>query len=254
MKVDGKAALVTGGAQGLGKAFSKILLQHGAKVLFTDVKEEVGLSVLAELQKQYGQNNVVFIKADVTSQAQMEESFQLAKSSFGRLDIVVNNAGVGGEQGDMWELMVDINLKGAIRGTRLALDYLRRDRGGEGGVIVNIASAGGLKPQPYGPAYSATKAGLIMYSRSVAANTDLADNGIRLNTLCPAFADTELLANISKGTTTLNTAKAMEQINRVGIMTVEYVAEGFYDLVTDDSKHGAVLMMSKLTGKTYLDL
>ncbi|KAK7504566.1 hypothetical protein BaRGS_00004052 [Batillaria attramentaria] len=250
MNVAGKAALVTGGAQGLGKAFSKILLQNGAKVLFTDIKEDVGHATLSEFQKDYGQNNVVFIKADVTSQPQMEESFQLAKSSFGRLDIVVNNAGVGGEHDDNWE-----RCKGPIRCTRLALNYLRRDKGGQGGVIVNISSAGGLKPTQYGPVYSGTKAGLLMYSRSLAANSDLQQSGVRVNTLCPSFADTSLVASIRDNeTTVLNNEKAWEQVQSVGIMPVEYVAEGLFELVTDESKNGAVLLMAKATGKKYLEM
>ncbi|XP_025076167.1 15-hydroxyprostaglandin dehydrogenase [NAD(+)]-like [Pomacea canaliculata] len=252
MKVDGLAALVTGGAQGLGKAFTEILLKNGAKVLFTDIDEKIGKSTLAQYQKLYGQNNVLFIQADVTSQEQMEESFQLAKTSFGRLDILCNNAGIGGESGDAWEKSIDINLKGSIRCCRLAMEYMRRDKGGQGGVIVNIASMGGLKPQPYGPVYSAGKAGLIMYTRSVAANPEFLACGVRISTLCPAFADTQLVANVSKGTC-LNTEKALEQIKAVGVMTVEYVAEGFYELVTDDSKNGAVLTMSKHTGKKYLE-
>ncbi|KAK7114671.1 15-hydroxyprostaglandin dehydrogenase [NAD(+)]-like isoform X2 [Littorina saxatilis] len=251
MKVDGKGALVTGGAQGLGKAFSKILLQNGAKVFFTDINEEVGKTTLTEFQQTYGQNNVRFFKADVTSTAQMKESFDMAKSWLGGLHVVVNNAGIGGEGDDMWEKLIDINLKGPIRCSRLAVDYMRRDKGGEGGVIVNIASTGGLRPNPYGPVYSGSKAGLIMYSRSIAANQEYTSNGVRVCTLCPSFADTALVANISKGTTT-NTEAALALVNQVGIMTVEEVADCLHELVTDDSKNGAVLAVSKHQGKTYV--
>lgn len=251
MDIAGKAALVTGGGQGLGKAFAKILLQKGAKVLFTDVNQAVSQGTLKEFQTQFGQNNVVFIKADVTSEVQMNEAFQLAKSSFGRLDILVNNAGIGGEGPDMWEKLIDINLKGAIRCARLAVDHLSKTKGGNGGVIVNIASAGGLKPQPYGPVYAASKAGLIMYTRSLAANDDIRQNGIRVNVLCPAFADTALVQSIKEGSSTDND-QAWAFVQQIGIMTVDYVAEGMLELVIDETKNGAVLALSKLQGKAYV--
>ncbi|XP_071082029.1 15-hydroxyprostaglandin dehydrogenase [NAD(+)]-like [Haliotis cracherodii] len=250
MKVSGKVALVTGAAQGLGKAFAASLLENGAKVLFSDVNEEKGQATLKEFEKKYGQDNVVFLRGDVTSQADMEATFRLVREKFGGLDIMCNNAGVGGESCDMWEKTVDINLKGSIRGTTLAMDMMRRDKGGRGGVIVNMASMAGINPNPFGPVYCATKFAIVGFSRSWALNPECVDNGIRINMLCPAFADTALVADIESTAVGSPTA-AKEFIDKIGIMTPEYVAEGFLDLVQDETRNGSVLKMAKTFGKVY---
>lgn len=254
MALAGRAALVTGGAQGLGRAFTTILLHNGAKVLFTDVNQALGQGTLKELQTLFGQNNVAFIKADVTSEAQMVEAFDMVKSTFGRLDIVVNNAGIGGEGPDVWEKCIDINLKGTIRCSRLAIDRLSKSKGGNGGVIVNIASAGGLRPQPYGPVYAATKSGLIMYTRSLAANKELqAQDGVRVHALCPSFVDTAMLHAMTDtpGVVT-DPDKARALVQHIGVLSADTVAEGLLELVTDDSKNGAVLLVSKQEGRVYV--
>uniref|UniRef100_A0A0B6YQ65 15-hydroxyprostaglandin dehydrogenase [NAD(+)] n=2 Tax=Arion vulgaris TaxID=1028688 RepID=A0A0B6YQ65_9EUPU len=138
MSLSGKAAIVTGAAQGLGKAFSEVMLQNGAKVALTDYSSDHGLKTLAEFQTKYGENKVMFMKCDVTSKEEMAETFQTVKERFGGLDIVINNAGVGFEMGDLWEKTVDVNLKGTIRGTILGIEHMRRDNGGHGGVIVTF--------------------------------------------------------------------------------------------------------------------
>ncbi|XP_046549855.1 15-hydroxyprostaglandin dehydrogenase [NAD(+)]-like [Haliotis rubra] len=250
MKVRGKVALVTGAAQGLGKAFAASLLENGAKVLFSDVNSEKGQETLKEFEKKFGQENVAFVKCDVTSQADMEAVFQQVRDRFGGLDIMCNNAGIGGESREMWEKTVDINLKGMIRGTYLAMDVMRQDKGGRGGVIVNVASMAGINPNPFGPVYCATKFGIVGFSRSWALNPECTGNGIRINMLCPAFADTALVADIDNTAVGSPTA-AKEFIDKIGIMTPEYVAEGFLDLVQDETKNGAVLKMGKSFGKVY---
>ncbi|XP_076449687.1 15-hydroxyprostaglandin dehydrogenase [NAD(+)]-like [Babylonia areolata] len=252
MSVKGQVALITGAAQGLGKGFASILLQHGAKVALTDVQEDVGKETLAEFQKAYSPDDVIFIKVDVTSEADMEHAFRKTKETFKRLDIVVNNAGIGGEGDNMWEKCVDINLKGPIRGTRLALNYMRKDRGGQGGVIINVSSAGGLRPQPEGPVYCGTKSGVMMFSRSIAADRENEKQGVRVNTLCPAFVDTPLVAALASGANVTDADSAKQKLAAVGIMTVEEVAEAFFDLVKDPSRNGAVLAMSKHLGRNFL--
>ncbi|XP_046549856.1 15-hydroxyprostaglandin dehydrogenase [NAD(+)]-like [Haliotis rubra] len=248
MKVSGKIALVTGAAQGLGKSFAAALLKNGAKVLISDVNSEAGKATLKAFQDKYGENNVMFVRADVTSQAQMEAVFQQVRERFGGLDIMSNNAGIIGETREVWEKTVDVNLKGVIRGTNLALDLMRRDKGGRGGVIVNTASIAGLMAVPGAEVYTATKHGVIGFSRSWARSPLCADNGVRVNVLCPSFADTALLPR--GGSADGDVGKYMDEH---GVMSPEYVAEGFLDLVQDDSKNGAVLKMGEKLGKVYVE-
>ncbi|ESO86523.1 hypothetical protein LOTGIDRAFT_235335 [Lottia gigantea] len=209
MSLTGKVAIVTGAAQGLGKAFCSILLDNGAK----------------------------------------SKTFHTAKEMFGNIDIVCNNAGVGLEKAG-WEKTVDINLKGVIRGTNLAMDYLRKDKGGRGGVVVNVSSMAGLNPNPFGPVYCATKHAIVGFTRSWVLNPETSQNGIRMNMLCPAFVDTNLVSSISDDTC-LNVDKAKQFVQQIGVMTPEFVAEGFLELVTDENKNGALLKMGKSFGKAY---
>ncbi|XP_067652660.1 15-hydroxyprostaglandin dehydrogenase [NAD(+)]-like [Haliotis asinina] len=248
MKVSGRIALVTGAAQGLGKAFAEALLENGAKVLISDVNAEAGEATLKAFQEKYGENNVMFVRADVTSQAQMEAVFQQVHERFGGLDIMSNNAGIVGEAREAWEKTVDVNLKGVIRGTNLALDLMRQDKGGRGGVIVNTASIAGLMPVPGGEIYAATKHGVIGFSRSWAKNPLCVDNGVRVNALCPSFSATAMMPRADSAD-----GEVGKYIEEHGVMSPEYVAEGFMDLVQDDSKNGAVLKMVQKLGKVYVE-
>ncbi|XP_048732227.1 15-hydroxyprostaglandin dehydrogenase [NAD(+)]-like [Ostrea edulis] len=253
MDLMGKVALVTGGARGLGRTFTEALLAQRAKVCFCDVNETLGSKTLQELQSKYGDRNVMFQVCDVTKQQQMENLFQSVKEKLGCLDIVCNNAGIGGETHPLWEKAVDVNLKGSTRGTLLALDHMRTDRGGNGGVIVNVSSAAGLNVNPLCPVYSATKAAIIALTRSLAMNTDVKSAGVRLNVLCPAFVDTDLVKEMNDDNC-LDVTKAHHFIDVIGVMTKEETAESFMELVCDINQNGAVLKCSKIDGKQYTSI
>jgi len=247
MSLVGKIAAVTGAAQGLGKIFAEKLLKNGASVVLSDYNEAQGQSTLAEFSKKYGQEKVSFVKCDVTNNAQMKEMFQSIKSKFGKLDIMINNAGINNEF-DGWERTVDINLNGTLRGTVLAMEHMRRDKGGNGGVIVNVASTAGINPIPCGPVYAATKSGIVMFSLSWARNPELAANGVRVNVLAPAFVETSLFQNMSS----IHAPQIGKMIiSKIGVMTPEYVAENMMELIVDENKTGAVMKLSQNGGKEY---
>ncbi|KAK3086703.1 hypothetical protein FSP39_022202 [Pinctada imbricata] len=255
MQVEGKVALVTGGAEGLGRAFTEALLEAGAKVCFCDVNTEQGESTYTVLKSKYGSDRVIFQKCDVSNQTEMEGKslnylFRCTKETFGNIDIVCNNAGIGGEKPPLWGKVVDVNVKGCICGTLLALDYLSTEKGGSGGVIVNISSAGALNINPYGPVYLATKSAILSLSRSFAQNPLACSGGVRVNVLCPSFAETSLVRNISEQNTyDVNVARKF--VEHTPSMSPKDVAEAFMELVVDESKNGAVLKCSKEKGKQY---
>ncbi|BFZ09506.1 hypothetical protein BsWGS_12545 [Bradybaena similaris] len=251
MSVKDKVAIVTGAAQGLGREFCDVLLRNGAKVVLTDLNNEQGKRTVAELRHKYGHHKVMFIQCDVTSQAQMRETFKAVKEQYGRPDIVVNNAGVGFEMGELWEKTVDVNVKGTFRCTILAMECMRRDAGGRGGVIINIASVAGINPNPCGPVYGATKSAIIMFSQAWAKNPELLANGVRINVLAPAFVETDLLAKLADKSTIHAPDIAEQMIGRVGVLRPETVADGLLDLINDQTKNGAILTISKTTGKQY---
>ncbi|XP_071663795.1 15-hydroxyprostaglandin dehydrogenase [NAD(+)] isoform X3 [Patagioenas fasciata] len=166
MHVNGKVALVTGGAQGIGRAFVQALLGKGAKVALLDRNSEAGQESKAALDEQFEGQRTVFIQCDVTDQEQLRGAFKKVIEHFGRLDIVVNNAGVNNEKD--WESTIQINLTSVIRGTYLGLEYMGKGNGGDGGVIINISSLAGLMPAAFQPVYCATKHGVIGFTRSIA--------------------------------------------------------------------------------------
>nr|XP_051688366.1 15-hydroxyprostaglandin dehydrogenase [NAD(+)] isoform X2 [Oryctolagus cuniculus] len=141
MHVNGKVALVTGAAQGIGRAFAEALLHKGAKVALVDWNLEAGVKCKAALDEQFEPQKTLFIQCDVADQQQLRDTFRKVVDHFGRLDILVNNAGVNNEKN--WEKTLQINLVSVISGTYLGLDYMSKQNGGEGGIIINMSSMAG---------------------------------------------------------------------------------------------------------------
>ncbi len=190
MKLKGKAAIVTGGAQGIGGGIVRNFINEGAAVVVADRNEDAGCRIVEELQ-QYG--DISFIKTDVK---RTEDIAALVEGTFqrlGRLDILVNNAGYADGKGvenqteDEWNAMVDTNLNGYARCVRAVLPHLKESKG----VILNTASRVGLIGMESAFAYCATKGGVIGMTKNLAI--DLAQYGIRVNAICPGWIVTEHL-------------------------------------------------------------
>jgi NAD(P)-dependent dehydrogenase (short-subunit alcohol dehydrogenase family) len=192
-----RTALVTGGASGIGEACVRRLLSAGWCVVIADVNEPAARDRLEQLRDEHG-DRVSLAIADVTSEADVAAAIQHADETFGRLDCLVNNAGLGGAFGAVTEILVEdwdftfsVLVRGVFLGTKHAARLMRRQQ--RGGAIVNVASiaglAGGVAPQ----AYSAAKAAVISFSRNVAV--ELAPDRIRVNAVCPGIVDTPLVAS-----------------------------------------------------------
>ncbi|XP_041949429.1 15-hydroxyprostaglandin dehydrogenase [NAD(+)] [Alosa sapidissima] len=253
MALNGKVAVVTGGAQGLGKGFAEVLLRHGAKVSLFDVVEDSGNATKTAFDKEFGPDRTLFCVCDVTSEKQFTDAFQKTVQTFGGIDIVCNNAGIINETD--WEKTVAINLSGVIRGTYLAVEHLKKQNGGRGGVIINIASMAGLGPLPTCPVYTATKHGVVGFTRAMAMASEYGGYGVRLNMICPIFVRTGLLSSLDKEERAGDfyhlrdvNQKIME---RFGTLEVSDVAKAFEKLVLDESKNGAALYV-KTEGADYV--
>ncbi|TKC52073.1 hypothetical protein EI555_016106, partial [Monodon monoceros] len=135
MHVNGKVALVTGAAQGIGRASAEALLLKGAKVALVDWNREAGLKCKAALDEQFEPQKTLFIQCDVADQEQLRDTFRKVVDHFGKLDILVNNAGVNNEKN--WEKTLQINLVSVISGTYLGLDYMSKQNGGKDNYHVN---------------------------------------------------------------------------------------------------------------------
>ncbi|MFD5325830.1 SDR family NAD(P)-dependent oxidoreductase [Streptomyces sp. NPDC127092] len=190
----GKVVIVTGAARGQGAAEARLLAEAGARVVLTDVREEEGRAVAAEL----GAGTAVFVRHDVTSAEDWKTVVGSALAVHGRLDGLVNNAAlwrtapVESETYENFALLLRVNLLGPFLGMQAALPALRESPGAS---IVNVSSTAGLVGVPGHAAYGAAKFGLRGLSRSAAR--DLAPYGIRVNTVHPGAVDTPMTAAVA---------------------------------------------------------
>lgn len=162
-----------------------------------------------------------------------------------------NNAGILNE--NMWEKTVSINLLGVIRGTYLALQHMNALTGGRGGVIVNTASMAGLSPLLSCPAYTATKHGVVGFTRAMAAASSVSGYGIRVNAFCPGFVQTDLFSSIPSHLGQFSQLAYATQniVEGMGILSVSDAVEPFLELVTDETKNGDALTVFP-NGKKYI--
>ncbi|KAF7696604.1 15-hydroxyprostaglandin dehydrogenase [NAD(+)] [Silurus meridionalis] len=249
----GKVAVVSGAARGLGKSFTHILLENGAQVAMLDVDEAEGQELQVQLNQQFGSERTQFYKADVASELQFTDVFQKIVSKFGHIDIFCNNAGIVDEKN--WEKTVSINLSGVVRGTYLALDHMKKQNGGNGGIIINVASLAGLGPLPSAPVYTATKFGVVGFTRALSMASQASGYGVRINALCPSFVRTSLIDSFDQKEKTGNfhnlAAITHSLMDKFPIIEVEQVAKAFLHLVKDECVDGAALLV-KSTGAEYV--
>jgi NAD(P)-dependent dehydrogenase (short-subunit alcohol dehydrogenase family) len=198
MRLANKVALITGGGSGIGKASCLLFAREGARVVVVDLKRETAEATAQEIGKAGGQARA--FAADVSKAKDAEGMIQFSEKSFGRLDVVFNNAGVFHPKDDsvtntpedIWDMVIDINLKGVFFGCQYAIPALLRAGGGS---IINTASfvaiMGAAAPQI---AYTASKGGVLAMTREIAV--EFARKNIRANALCPGPVETPLLAEL----------------------------------------------------------
>ena len=193
-RLDGKTALVTGAGSGIGKAISTVFGREGAKVMTSDINEESAAAVAAQIEDAGGEARS--LRTDTTSEEDVKGAIQAVVDAWGRVDIVVNNAGIGGPQ-YTWEQVIAVNENGVYYGCLHGLAQMIKQ--GEGGAIVNLSSMMGVTgtTTPAGPggvgyAYHASKAAVIGLTRQF--GLDGAPHNVRVNALCPGWIDTPLIA------------------------------------------------------------
>jgi len=188
--IDGKAAIVTGGSKGIGKAIARTLAEEGANVCICARGEDELLATAEELGE-----NVVPVQADVTETEDVERLIEETVDAFGTIDILVNNVGTTGSfelldavPEEEWQTVFETNLFGTMRVTKAALPYLRAD---DWGRIVNVASDAGLMPHDKMPQYNASKAAMINLTQSLSKS--YAADGLRINAVAPPTTRTPLV-------------------------------------------------------------
>lgn len=248
----GLSALVTGGASGIGKALSLALAAKGIFLTIIDFSEERGKEVVTLLQeenarfhKKLGFPSAIFIRCDVTNTGDITAAFEKHVATYGGLDICINCAGIASRvpfQNDLsegsksWRHVVNVDLISVIDCTRLALKTMRAIQ--KPGVIINLGSSAGLYPSPIDPIYSAAKAGVVLFTRSLA---QCKREGIRVNVICPEFVQTEMTAELS--------TKVLSLLG--GFVPMDMVVKGTFELITDESRAGSCLWITQRRGFEY---
>jgi NAD(P)-dependent dehydrogenase (short-subunit alcohol dehydrogenase family) len=252
-RVQGKVALVTGGASGIGRGCAETLAAEGATAVITDLQDDKGAGVVAAIAKAGGK--AWYLHHDVTDEAAWESVIGEVKSREGRLDILVNNAGIGlgGSILEMtltdWRRQTAVNLDGVFLGVKHAIPLMRVS--GDGGSIINMSSVAGLKGAATLAGYCATKGGVRLFTKAVAMECANAKDGIRVNSVHPGIIETPIWLSI------LNPANpganAPPDLDAISTMAVplgvkgypQDIANGVLWLASDESRYvtGAELVI-----------
>ena len=199
-RVEGKVALVTGGASGIGAGCSETLAREGAVVVITDVQDAKGAEEVAAIKKAGGKAR--YLHHDVTSEDEWVGVVADIEKSEGRLDVLVNNAGIGVACPSItmmkledWRRQQAVNVEGVFLGIKHSLPLMRKS--GKGGSIINMSSVAGLRGSPVLAAYSATKGAVRLFSKAVALECTGAKDGIRVNSMHPGIIETPIWLQIA---------------------------------------------------------
>ncbi|MEA2015918.1 MAG: 3-oxoacyl-[acyl-carrier-protein] reductase [Actinomycetota bacterium] len=234
MKLEGRNAIVTGGAGGIGKKISNTFLKEGASVYIFDVNSEEGKKTAGEFKEAYGEDKAEFLKVDITDEKSVKKAVEEIIDRKGKINILVNNAGITRDNLILrmsledWKKVIDINLTGAFICSKYAVRHMIRNRSGK---IINISSIVGVHGNAGQSNYSASKAGIIGLTKTLAR--ELAGRNIMANAIAPGYIETEMTGKLSDDIK----EKLMQQIPLRKLGSVDDVAKAAVFLAGDDSDY-----------------
>ena len=231
-RLDGKIALITGAAKGQGEVEAKLFAKEGAQVILSDILDADGSKVESEITELGG--DALYKRLDVSSENEWASISQFIEDKYGRLDILLNNAGASVRNPGMdismedWDLMMNVNAKGVFLGTKYCVPIMQKSGGGS---IINISSIAGIAGRPMAsPAYAASKGAVRVFTKSTAGR--FAADGIRANSIHPGPIDTDMIRAV---TTAETSADAFKNIPLGRLGQPEDIAYGALFLASDES-------------------
>ncbi|PVU86129.1 hypothetical protein BB559_006029 [Furculomyces boomerangus] len=237
MDIKGKVAIVTGGAQGIGRGMTLALLKKGASVVVADLRD--AQAMVDKINKVHGSKIAVYQRCDVSSSADCQATIDRAISEFGKFDILVNNAGIGGSY--LWdehdrrqiEKVIDVDLTSVIDFTRLSVQHWEKDSNATG-AVVNVASNMAFFPAAYGAVYGAAKAGVVHFTATCASLFPK----VRVNAVAPNYADTDMF---NKPASKKSDPHQIAKMN--GVLSVSQVVENMIRCIEDKNLVGDTIKL-----------
>ena len=251
-RVQGKVALITGGASGIGRGCAETLAAEGAAVVITDVQGAKGAEAVAAIEQAGGKAE--YLNHDVTDEAAWERVVSQVQARHGRLDILVNNAGIGINASVLtmsladWRRQTAVNLDGVFLGAKHAIPLMRLS--GQGGSIINMSSVAGLKGSPALAGYCATKGGVRLFTKAVAMECANAKDGIRVNSVHPGIIETPIWLTVMPPGDGTNAPPDLDAISTMAVPLgvkglPQDIANGVLWLASEESRYvtGAELVI-----------
>lgn len=230
MRLEGKVAVITGGTFGIGESTALLFAKEGAKVVIAARNVEKGAKVVNAIEEEGGE--ALFVRTDVSKDEDVKNLIQETVNTFGKVDVLFANAGVG-DIGDIdcvslddWNRTIGIDLTGVFLSNKYAIAEMKKNGGGS---IINCASILGHVGQPAVCAYAAAKGGVVNFTRTLAVEN--AKNGIRVNAVCPGYVETNILDGLDDGM--LENLRSLHPIGRLG--KPEEIAYPVLFLASDES-------------------
>lgn len=198
MKMENKSVVITGAGSGMGRAMTELFVKEGAKIIAADINEKGVKELIETLGKTPGE--ITYCQTDVSKRDQVENMIDVAIEKYGRLDVLINNAGildlmvpVGDLEDSMWEKVMAVNTNSVMYASRKAVNVMKAQEGG--GCIVNTASIGGLNGCRAGAAYTASKFAVVGLTKNIGFM--YAKDGIRCNAICPGSIETNIASGLA---------------------------------------------------------
>lgn len=232
VRLKDKVAIITGAASGIGKATAKLFAEHGAQVVVADIDEQGGNQTVANIKEN--DNEAIFIHTDVTIRELTEQMVEKTLKTYGRLDVLFNNAGIAMRlpvadlSEEDWHRCLDVNLTGVFLCAKAAIPAMKRNGHGS---IINMSSIYGLVGADVRAAYVASKGAVTNLTRGMAL--DYARDNIRVNCICPGFVETPLVAGVVKNPDEYQKLANKHPMRRLG--QPEEIAYGALYLASDES-------------------